>query len=396
MGRSDDSISRRKVKKSRKKQEKQGESSSKVSNRVAALIAAKKRRHSGKRRMCQGMCFSLPTPEDPFNERQVKSEPTRKRKRDLKVTKKLVDKKSSRLKNEPINDANTPEDLQEKPINDSTPEDLQEQKFEKVKFGKLIFSSFRFPGPEIAINLGKSYHNQTLKWDGSNYSLIDRSSESNKNYTNPSMFLSKCFASIEDGLQNGGALNDQGEKPIYTSEWGIDFWDSYCVGKDVLETDEANSTTEQIAWIAVTAADTISMKKKEGLSLSRPFLLYLVPSQEKASEVRQVCKPLKKLGIHTVSLHPGASIDHQINGLKSCEPEFLVATPVRLLELLSLKAVDVSGVSVLVIDGLKAPFEGSYFNAVKSVRQSLSDNIRIAAFSDCMTSSKASKVDKSL
>ena len=34
--------------------------------------------------------------------------------------------------------------------------------------------------------------------------------------------------------------------------------------------------------------------------------------------------------------------------LKSCEPEFLVATPERLLELISLKAIDISGVSLLV------------------------------------------------
>ncbi|RWW20251.1 hypothetical protein GW17_00015654 [Ensete ventricosum] len=34
--------------------------------------------------------------------------------------------------------------------------------------------------------------------------------------------------------------------------------------------------------------------------------------------------------------------------LRSCEPEFLVATPERLLELVSLKAIDISGVSLLV------------------------------------------------
>ena len=31
-------------------------------------------------------------------------------------------------------------------------------------------------------------------------------------------------------------------------------------------------------------------------------------------QVRSVCKPLKALGIHTVSIHPGASLDHQIEG----------------------------------------------------------------------------------
>lgn len=47
MGKSDDSIQRRKNKKSRKKQD------DKLSNRIAGIIAAKKRRLSGKRRMCE-------------------------------------------------------------------------------------------------------------------------------------------------------------------------------------------------------------------------------------------------------------------------------------------------------------------------------------------------------
>jgi superfamily II DNA/RNA helicase len=37
------------------------------------------------------------------------------------------------------------------------------------------------------------------------------------------------------------------------------------------------------------------------------------------------------------------------DSLKSCEPEFLVSTPERLLELVNSKAIDISGVSLLVI-----------------------------------------------
>ena len=40
---------------------------------------------------------------------------------------------------------------------------------------------------------------------------------------------------------------------------------------------------------------------------------------------------------------------HFFDRLKSCEPEFLLSTPKRLLELVSLKEVDISGVSLLVI-----------------------------------------------
>ncbi|KAL9251436.1 hypothetical protein AKJ16_DCAP14957, partial [Drosera capensis] len=64
-------------------------------------------------------------------------------------------------------------------------------------------------------------------------------------------------------------------------------------------------------------------------------------------QVHSVCKPLKAFGVHTVSLHPGATVDNQIHGLKSCEPEFIVATPERLLELVSLEAIDLSGLYLL-------------------------------------------------
>ena len=37
------------------------------------------------------------------------------------------------------------------------------------------------------------------------------------------------------------------------------------------------------------------------------------------------------------------------DSLKSCEPEFLMSTPERLLELVTSKAIDISGVSLLVI-----------------------------------------------
>ncbi|KAL6326631.1 hypothetical protein AAG906_009757 [Vitis piasezkii] len=53
--------------------------------------------------------------------------------------------------------------------------------------------------------------------------------------------------------------------------------------------------------------------------------------------------------------------------LKSCEPEFLVATPERLLELISLTAIDISG---------------GYLDMIKSIRQSISGNPHAVVFSE--------------
>ncbi|KAG5574854.1 hypothetical protein H5410_054988 [Solanum commersonii] len=317
MGKSDDSIQRRKNKKSRKKQD------DKVSNRIAGIIAAKKRRLSGKRRMCEGMCYSLPTPEDPFNERHGKVDLVKKKKKKQNQSKK----------------------------------------------GK---SPIKKTGlPRNSDKLKEEFHMHA-----------------------PSKFLILCLKTIQDGLQQDGAFNGGEEKPFFVHTWGIEFWKYFTSGKDIIGTNQAHATTEQIAWVAATTADAISRKEKEGLSISNPFLLFLVPSQEKAVKVRKICKPLKALGIHTVSLHPGASIDHQIQGLKNCEPEFLISTPERLQELLSHGAIKTSDVSFLVIDGPLT--ETGYVDAVESIAKSISGKPQILAFSDCSNSSSNFLMKKSV
>lgn len=379
MGKSDDSISRRRSKRIRRKAEDKKDASSKVSSRVAAFIAAKKRRQTGKRRQCQGMCFSLPSPADPFNEREGKPEPTRKRKRESKEDRKHKDKKSPRLK-ESIKGSDSHESLHEDKVTKS----------DKRKIA--LVSSISFIGPEVATNLGKPTH-QIIKQDGSNHSWKELVSD--HIVGSPSKFLIMCLNTIQKALHDGATLNGERDKPLFADAWGLEFWNCYCTGKDVLEASGADSKMEQIAWIASTAADIISMKEKEGISFTGPFLLYLVPSQDKASEVRGVCKQLKVHGIHTVSLHSGAPMDHQINGLNNCEPEFLVSTPERLLKLLSLKAVDISRVSLLVIDGLESPFS-AYFDAVKSIRRCISGSLQTVVFCDRINNSSVPGMKKLL
>ncbi|KAK4403988.1 hypothetical protein Sango_0767400 [Sesamum angolense] len=329
MGRSDDSISRRRNKKNRKKQETRRirpQRSLPVSLPLSPPRSAASPENAA--------TVSVPTPEDPFNDKLGKNEPTRKRKRNSKATRKLVDKSGRGLKKESFKDNDVDEDLRGHKVMESV----------NVEKGKLaLVSSISFMGPEIAFNLGKPTC-QIIKRDGSKHSWKEFGSENNTEC--PSKFLIMCLNSIQNALESGGALSSEGEKPLFANAWGLEFWNCYCTGKDVLETTGAGATVEQIAWMASTAADTISMKEKEGLSLSGPFLLYLVPSQEKASKVRQVCKPLKALGILTV------------------------------------------------IDGLVAPFSGAYFDAVKSIRQFIPEKLQTVVFCDCMNNSSISVVQK--
>ncbi|CAN6828418.1 hypothetical protein HID58_057655 [Brassica napus] len=305
MAKGDDALARKKNKSNRKKMNRKNDSAT-VSTRIAAIIAAKKRRQTGKRSMCQGMCFSLPTPEDPFNEKLGKVDIAKKKKKKAKTRDALSVNKSLR----------------------------QAKKPSRVSIG------------------------------------------------GPPKFLMLCLSDIESSFY-------QLEKPLFTSTWGIEFWKSFHSGKHVVETSGTSSTLEQIAWIVSTATDAISTRDKdeENPLSNSPFLLYLVPSQSKAAQVRSVCKALKRLGVHAVSLHNGAELDHQISGLKSLEPEFLVSTPERLLEIVALKGVDISGVSLLVIDELGSLCASGYLDAVKSIKQAISSEHRSIVFNDSFSAS---------
>ncbi|KMS98317.1 hypothetical protein BVRB_4g093840 [Beta vulgaris subsp. vulgaris] len=340
MPKGDDFRAKKKNKAIRKKLAKDPSS---VSARVAGIIAAKKRRQSGKRRQCQGMCFSLPTPQDPYNERHGKEDnSTSKIKRLLPQSNKKGTSK---------NVANGQQNLMLS--GDQVNIDIQKAKrskhfeSEKIQLGE---EDFQCLGAEV------------LPMDLEDCTLGNSSC--------PSKFLCSCLNSIRDSLLGVGVLNKEQDKPLFVDSWGVDFWKSYSLGIDILENSGTSPSVQQMAWVASTAADSISQKESDGISITTPFLLYLVPSQEKASKVRSVCKPLKLFGIHTVSLHPGAPVEHQVEGLKSCEPEFLIATPERLRELVSLKAVDISGVSLLVVDGLD--LIPQCLDAVKGIKNSIS------------------------
>lgn len=201
-------------------------------------------------------------------------------------------------------------------------------------------------------------------------------------YSSPSKFLILCLNAIQDAWVEEGTSDGSVEGNLLASTWGVEFWRCCSAGSDVSDTSGACAGREQIAWLVSTASDIIAQKEKQGIFVTSPFLVYLVPSQETAVQVRSLCKPLKAFGIHTVSLHPSASIDHQVHGLRSCEPEFIVSTPERLLELVALRAIDISSTSLLVIDGLKKFLDLGFVDKVYSIRDSITGHPQMVLFSD--------------
>ncbi|XP_027366359.1 ATP-dependent RNA helicase DBP3 [Abrus precatorius] len=360
MAKGDDAVRRKKNKKLRRK----SNDSSSLSAKVAAVIAAKKRRKAGKRRICQGMCFSLPTPEDPFNDRCGKEE--------FKIG-------SPKRKTPP------------KPKDEMVPLNAHSEPGRKGAVGRRnILRKLNDIQRENESVTGNDNQGQkcVVKSERKNIEVTEMADLCGARQLDcdvsefPSKFVFWCLSSIENALRHGDAYTDGEGNSFFLNPWGLEFSKCYSTGKDLMETSGTSATTEQIAWMVSGAADTFVRNEKEGLSFSGPFLLFLVPSQEKAAQVRTVCKPLKSVGIHTVSIHPGASLDHQIQGLKTCEPEFLVSTPERLLKLVSMKAIDISAVSILVIDGLNTICSAGHTEAIKSIKKYISGNPRLVIFND--------------
>ena len=102
----------------------------------------------------------------------------------------------------------------------------------------------------------------------------------------PSKFVFLCLNSIENALRHGDAYSDGEGNALFVDLWGLEFLKCYSTGKDLIETSGTSATTAQIAWMVSGAADTFVRKEKQGLSFGSPFLLFLVPSQERAVQVR--------------------------------------------------------------------------------------------------------------
>ena len=231
MAKGDDALAR---KRNRVRRKRLRGSENAVSARVAAIIASKRRRKSGKRRGCEGMCFSLPTPEDPFNERHGK------KRKDEEPTDDTADAAVVAKDDNPKKDGNT-------------------KKRQPAKAGTKTKSK--------AIREGATETEEGGRVD------FDR----------PSKFLVVCLNAIRDAVapeDGGGSIHGAGD-------WGVELWRccSAPAPSDVLDTSGASATLEQTAWLVSTACDIVARKERLGMVVSCPFLLYIVPSQEKAAQV---------------------------------------------------------------------------------------------------------------
>lgn len=211
----------------------------------------------------QGMCFSLPTPEDPFNDRN-----------DKKVLRVKIPKK---LEHKQVDEVMTPAEK------------------------GAAAASKPFPGNDpqlvksVGVSIGKDKQNKLLECLSKKYQTVTKelgNSKVAKEYAVGhgsidcvSKFLILCLNAIQNSWMNEVTSNGNIERPFLANVWGVELWKFCSVGSDILETTGACSSREQIAWLVSSAADIFTRKEKEGQIISGPFLLFIVPSQDKAIKV---------------------------------------------------------------------------------------------------------------
>jgi ATP-dependent RNA helicase RhlE len=117
--------------------------------------------------------------------------------------------------------------------------------------------------------------------------------------------------------------------------------------KDVLGIAKTGSgkTAGYVLPILMNLQETIKIKNRQA------NVLVLVPTRELAEQVKDVFKSFSKnllQPVKTIAVYGGVSINPQMMGLQGVN--VLVATPGRLLELLSANAVSLSAIETLVLD----------------------------------------------
>ena len=200
------------------------------------------------------MCFSLPTLEDPYNDRNGKKDFE-------KVSKRVM-----------------------LPHND-------EAQFLREKCKEIMRKNDKAKNPglkNMKVTSLKNEQKKSLPFTAVGSMKRRKTQLSGKRDEDsdcPSKYLIRCLNEIENSLRCDGTYCNEEDKPLFVSTWGVEFWKCYAAGKDILETSGTSSTIEQIAWIVSSAADSISRKNEEGPSATSPYLLFLVASQEKAAKV---------------------------------------------------------------------------------------------------------------
>lgn len=363
------------------------------------IQAAKRRRKAGRRRICEGMCFSLPTPDDPFNDLYKEKIAKKKAKRDQengddgidsgskKVSKvesqgKKLSAKPHKAKGNPLsaNFNKTKKSVSVAATQRSESKDLDGSLNKIATDGFSNYASRNVP--KLALHEESSTTTERFKWKPS----CERCTKEDDSWTcvgGDAFETALCAllnASIitDEQHENNGAGEPviESEKVCMGSKWDWLLWEACGTGLDVLATGRATNTFTLTGGMLAAVAH-VNARRVHQMVSSSPVVLFIVQTKEQTLQVRSIFKVLKPfLGLHSVSLHTGTPLQHQIEGLRNTPAEILVATPDRLCDLLAVDAVSLSNISFMVVDGLEDVISCGFSDQLVQIREKVADNVQ--------------------
>ena len=129
----------------------------------------------------------------------------------------------------------------------------------------------------------------------------------------------------------------------------------------------AQTGTGKTAGFTLPILHILSQKPAADLGKGRPRCLMLTPTRELAAQIEESVKTYGKyLPLTSTVIFGGVNINPQISRLRK-PLDILVATPGRLLDLANQKAVDLSGVEILVLDEADRMLDMGFIRDIKKV-----------------------------
>ena len=129
----------------------------------------------------------------------------------------------------------------------------------------------------------------------------------------------------------------------------------------------AQTGTGKTAGFTLPILHLLNQKPAANLGKGRPRCLMLTPTRELAAQIEESVKTYGKyLALSSTVIFGGVNINPQISRLKK-PLDILVATPGRLLDLANQKAVDLSGVEILVLDEADRMLDMGFIRDIKKV-----------------------------
>lgn len=129
----------------------------------------------------------------------------------------------------------------------------------------------------------------------------------------------------------------------------------------------AQTGTGKTAGFTLPILHILSQKPLADLGKGRPRCLMLTPTRELAAQIEESVKTYGKyLSLTSTVIFGGVNINPQMSRLRK-PLDILVATPGRLLDLANQKAVDLSGVEILVLDEADRMLDMGFIRDIKKI-----------------------------